>query len=188
MRKRAGTCRLTSMGEEAMRYPRKHVYKIEPGDGRSEPMPPFGGIRFMLSSEEAGGHLSIVEHPVEPKGASMRHTHSKEDEYTFVLEGRIGFQIGDEEFTADPGTLVLKPRGIPHAFWNTTDAPGKVLEIISPGGLEGFFEEMVALRGEGAAPTPERLAPIWDRYGITADPESSRELAARHGLKMPIPQ
>lgn len=171
-----------------MRYPRKHPYKIEPGDGRFEPMPPFGGIRFMLSSEETGGRLSIVEHPVEPKGASMRHTHSKEDEYTFVLEGRIGFQIGDEEFTADPGTLVLKPSGIPHAFWNTTEAPGKVLEIIAPGGLEGFFEEMVALRGEGEAPTPDMIAPIWDRYGIIGDPESSRELAERHGLKMITPR
>jgi hypothetical protein len=117
----------------------------------------------------------------------MRHTHSREDEYTFVLKGRIGFEIGGEEFTADPGTLVLKPRGIPHAFWNTTDAPARVLELVSPAGLEHFFEEMMALGAAGGPPDPAAMAPVQERYGITIDPESSRELAQRHGLRMITP-
>ena len=170
-----------------MAYPRRHPYTITPQDGRLDPIPSFGGVRFMLGSDETGGQLSVVEHPVDPKGASLRHTHSKEDEYTFILEGRIGFQVGDVEFTADPGTLVLKPRGIPHAFWNTTDAPARVLELIAPGGLEHFFEEMSALMALGGPPDPAEMGQIQHRYGISIEPESSRELAQRHGLRMPGP-
>jgi quercetin dioxygenase-like cupin family protein len=170
-----------------MGYPRRHPYKIEPEDGRLGMMPPFGGVRFLVGGDETGDHLAILEHPLEPKGASMRHTHSREDEYTFILEGRIGFEIGGEEFTADPGTLVLKPRGIPHAFWNTTDAPARVLELVVPGGLEHFFEEMMAQRAGGGPPDPAAIAPVQERYGITFAPESSHELAERHGLQMITP-
>ena len=67
------------------------------------------------------------------------HTHRNEDEYSYVLEGRLGVQLGDEVLEAGPGELVFKPRGVPHAFWNAGDEPLRLLELISPAGFENYF-------------------------------------------------
>src|SRR3712207_9448652 len=80
------------------------------------------GIRFMIGGEHTQDNFSLVEHPIKPRAlAAPMHTHRHEDEYTYVLEGEIGFQIGEEVLVAQPGDLVFKPRGVPHAFWNATD-------------------------------------------------------------------
>jgi mannose-6-phosphate isomerase-like protein (cupin superfamily) len=140
------------------------------------------GVRFMLDSATTGGGFSLVEHPLPPRslGAPL-HTHSREDEYSFILEGKIGLQLGDEVLEAGPGDLVLKPRAVPHAFWNAGDEPARLLEIISPGGFEDYFREMAAVLGK-----PELdlgpAAEIWSRYGIEMHFESIPVLVGRYGL------
>src|SRR5215212_6158586 len=80
------------------------------------------GIRFMVDGEETGGQFAIVEHPLEPRAlAAPMHRHTNEDEYSYVLEGRMGAQLGGEVVFADQGTLVFKPRDQWHAFWNAGD-------------------------------------------------------------------
>ena len=54
----------------------------------------------------------------------------------------MGAQLGDDVVFADVGGLVFKPRGQWHTFWNAKDEPCRILEIISPGGLEEFFAEL----------------------------------------------
>lgn len=77
--------------------------------------------------------------PLAPKAlAAPMHRHHREDEYTYVLEGRIGAILGDEEVVAEPGDLTFKPRNQWQTFWNAGDEPASVLEIISPAGLEQF--------------------------------------------------
>ena len=58
-----------------------------------------------------------------------------------MLEGQIGARVGDQELTAGPGCYVLKPRRVPHTFWNPGPGPARVLEIISPAGFERYFEQ-----------------------------------------------
>src|SRR5215212_1219526 len=104
------------------------------------------GIRFMIGGEETQDNFALVEHPIGPRAlAAPMHTHEREDEYTYVLEGEIGFQIGEEVLVARPGDLVFKPRGVPHAFWNAADEPARALEIISPAGFERYFAELAPL-------------------------------------------
>src|SRR3712207_8603362 len=77
------------------------------------------GVRFMIDSATSGGGFALVEHPIAPRAlAAPMHVHQHEDEYSYVLEGRVGVQVGDEVRVAEPGDLVFKPRGIWHAFWN----------------------------------------------------------------------
>ena len=78
------------------------------------------GVRFMLDSATTGGGFSLVEHPLPPRslGAPL-HTHSREDEYSFILEGKIGLQLGDEVLEAGPGDLVFLSSEVPHALKNT---------------------------------------------------------------------
>ena len=103
------------------------------------------GVVFEIEGHETGGAFSVVEHPVEPRTLVVPHVHEREDEYSDVLEGEIGARIGEQELTVGPGAYVLKPRGIPHTFWNPTDRPARLLEIISPAGFEMFFREWAAL-------------------------------------------
>ena len=51
----------------------------------------------------------------------------------------LGSVLGDEEHVAEVGDLVFKPRGEWHTFFNAPDEPARLLELISPGGLEEPF-------------------------------------------------
>jgi mannose-6-phosphate isomerase-like protein (cupin superfamily) len=142
------------------------------------------GVRFMAWAAETGGGFSLVEHPMAPRAlAAPLHRHAHEDEYSYVLEGRMGADLGGEVVYGDPGDLVFKPRGQWHAFWNAGDEPCRILEIISPGGFERYFEELVDLR---ARPTPEAVAEIAARYGLEFDMASVPVLCERHGLRFPV--
>lgn len=141
------------------------------------------GVRYLIRSEDTGGRFALVEHPIAPRTlAAAMHIHEREDEYSFVLEGRVGVQLGDEVLEAGPGDLVYKPRGQWHAFWNATDGPARMLELISPGGFERFFEEMAGVL-ESPPPDEQAIGALMDRYALTMDFTTGADLAARHGLR-----
>ncbi len=99
------------------------------------------GVKFKIAGEETGQAFSIVEHPVQPRTLVPPHLHNGTDEYSYVVEGQFGARIGDEILLAGPGDYILKPRGIPHTFWNPTNKLARIVEIISPAGFEKFFAE-----------------------------------------------
>ena len=99
------------------------------------------GVKFKISGDETNRAFSIVEHPVQPRTLVPPHLHHDTDEYSYVVEGQFGARIGDEILLAGPGEYILKPRGIPHTFWNPTDKVARLVEIISPAGFEKFFAE-----------------------------------------------
>jgi uncharacterized cupin superfamily protein len=139
----------------------------------------------MLDGHETGGRFALVEHPLKPRAlGSPLHTHTQEDEFSFVLEGQVGVQIGELEMVAAPGTLIVKPRGLPHAFWNASDAPARLLELISPAGFEAYFEAMADLFAAGE-PDASRGAAIRERYGLELDLGSIPRLVAQHGVVAP---
>ena len=142
------------------------------------------GVRFMIDGDRAGGGFSMVEHPIDPLSlAAPMHRHSNEDEYSYVLEGRVGVQLGDEVLEAGPGDLVFKPRGQWHAFWNPGDEPARLLEIISPGGFEQYFAEIAPLLPPNREmPDEEKLGEVMARYGLEMDFESTGRLVQEHGL------
>jgi quercetin dioxygenase-like cupin family protein len=141
------------------------------------------GVRFMVDPERGGG-FALVEHPIEPRSlAAPTHTHIHEDEYTYVLEGRIGVQVGDDVAVAGPGELVFKPRGIPHAFWNAGDTRARALEIISPPAFAKYFEEMEPLMNGPEGPDFAAIAELQARYGLSMDFESIEPLIEREGLR-----
>src|SRR3954452_5817345 len=110
------------------------------------------GARFMIDAQKGGG-FSMVEHPMEPRSlAAPLHTHTHEDEYSYVIEGEVGVQIGEAVAVAKPGDLVFKPRGIQHAFWNAGDTPARLLEIISPAPFSKYFVEVEPLMQGATGP------------------------------------
>jgi mannose-6-phosphate isomerase-like protein (cupin superfamily) len=143
------------------------------------------GVRFMIDGEEAGDRFSLVEHPMSPRAlAAPLHRHNREDEYSFVIEGRVGALLGDEVLVGGPGDLIFKPRNQWHTFWNAGDEPARILEIISPAGFERFFNELVDLGGVTQA-DPQTLADLCARYELEMDPESVPGLVERFDLRFP---
>jgi mannose-6-phosphate isomerase-like protein (cupin superfamily) len=136
----------------------------------------------MVWGEESGGGFSLVEHPIPPRTlAAPIHRHAKEDEYSYVLEGRLGALLGDDVVYAEAGDLAFKPRNQWHTFWNAGDTVCRILEIISPAGFEQFFHELHDLGGALKA-DPEALAQLNERHGLDMRPDSVPELLERFGL------
>src|ERR1041385_1852243 len=138
---------------------------LGPTDGKAGPLGSIG-VRFMIDGAEADDRFSLVEHPMGPRAlAAPLHRHNREDEYSFVLEGRMGALLGDDVVEAGPGDLVFKPRDQWHTCWNAGDEPCRILEIISPAGFERFFRQLVDIGGVAQA-NPEVFAELTGRYGL----------------------
>src|SRR3978361_2126066 len=96
---------------------------VGPKDGKAGFLGSIGG-RFMLGGDASDGGFALLEHPMSAHAlAAPLHRHTREDEYSYVLNGRMGALLGDDVLEAGPGELVCKPRGEWHTFWNAGDEP-----------------------------------------------------------------
>ncbi|MDX6589215.1 MAG: hypothetical protein QOI84_489 [Solirubrobacterales bacterium] len=159
---------------------------LGPNDGKAGFLGSIG-VRFMIDGEDAAERFSLVEHPMPPRAlAAPLHRHNREDEYSYVLEGRMGALLGDDVLEAGPGDLVFKPRGEWHTFWNASDEPTRILEIISPAGFERFFRELVDIGGIAQA-DPEAMGELCARYELDIRPDTVPGLLERFDLRMGVP-
>jgi mannose-6-phosphate isomerase-like protein (cupin superfamily) len=145
------------------------------------------GVAWKIPGEATGRRFSVVHHPLAPRAlAAPLHRHTREDEYSYVLEGTLGALLGDEVLTAGPGTWVYKPRDQWHTFWNAGDTPCEIVEIISPAGFEQFFRELAALFAGGDLSDPATMGELCGRYGVDMDPSTVPGLCERFGLTHPL--
>jgi len=125
------------------------------------------GVRYktILSPEQTGGAMSIVD-SLSPAGSGPpRHVHQNEDETFVMITGTCKVWIEGTERIAGPGESVFIPRGTNHTFKVVGDEPSRHLVILTPGGFEGFFAEMAA-----------------GQFRIPEDMPAIEEAAARHNL------
>ena len=157
---------------------------LGPRDGKAGNLGSIG-VRFMIDGADSGGGFSLVEHPMPPRTlAAPLHRHANEDEYSYVVEGRVGAKLGDEVVYGEAGDLIFKPRNQWHTFWNAGDEPARILEIISPAGFEQFFAELAPLAA-GGAPDPEAFGELCARYALDMQPETVPDLCTRFGVWFP---
>jgi mannose-6-phosphate isomerase-like protein (cupin superfamily) len=154
---------------------------VGPQDGKAGFLGSIG-VRFMIDGGETDQGFSLVEHPMSPRAlAAPLHRHKREDEYSYVLEGKVGGLLGDEVVVAEPGDLLFKPRGQWHTFWNAGDEPARILEIIAPAGFEHFFEELDAM-GSAVEADPQQLGELCARHELDMQPDSVPGLLERFDL------
>ncbi|MWA01314.1 cupin domain-containing protein [Actinomadura sp. LD22] len=138
---------------------------LRPGAGRVGDLGAIG-VQFKLFGADTGDQVAIVEHPF-PVGALVPpHRHTREDEFSIVTAGEIGFRSGDEEAVLGEGGYISKPRGELHAMWNAGDMPGRMIEVISPAGFEHFFLDLADLVA-GGPPEPAAIDELAGRYGLS---------------------
>ena len=157
-------------------------YLVEPTGGRVV-MEGQLGVITKIPGTATNRVISVVEHPVAGRLLVPPHVHQNHDEWSYILEGRIGARVGDDEFIAPTGSYILKPRQIPHVFWNPDDRPARILEIITPSGLEEMFEQFGQLGARGEL-TPQTMGETAARYGSTMFMDWVPDLIARYGLTL----
>ncbi len=119
----------------------------------------FSRIRFKVGTRETGGGLFVIEHENLLKGGPPLHLHLYQDEWFYVMEGEVLFQVGSRRTRLGPGESVLGPRRIPHTFSATGVKPGHMLIAYTPAGkMEDFFRAT-------AIPNPPALdAAVFKKY------------------------
>jgi len=157
---------------------------LQPGEGATGDLGSIG-VAFKLWGHQTNGALSIVEHPF-PVGAIVPpHLHTREDEYSIVTEGEIGFRSGDSEVVLGRGGYIIKPRGQVHTMWNAGKVPARMIEVINPAGFEGFFHDLSELISSGP-PAPESVAVTAAKYGLEfGRPQWLPDVISRYGLTPP---
>jgi mannose-6-phosphate isomerase-like protein (cupin superfamily) len=122
---------------------------------------------FHETSRETGGEFVLVETIIRPDGfVAAAHVHPHQSERFEVLEGRVGFRVGDRELVAEPGNVVTVEPGTPHRFWNAGEGEARFVCEVRPAlEFESLIETMFSLAAEGKTnrkgmPNPFRLAVI----------------------------
>jgi quercetin dioxygenase-like cupin family protein len=143
-------------------------FKVVPS-GEGHTLAVAGGrYTIKASGEDTGGAYALIEMFLPPSSGPPPHLHAREEEAFYILEGSLLFQVGADSLTAGPGAYVKAPRGVRHAFKNVGTAPARVLMLVTPAGMEKFFEEIGQPVGETpSAQALEKVKEVAPRYGIT---------------------
>jgi len=142
-------------------------------------------FRWGVGAEQTDGALSLLEVTIPPRTLIKPHAHTREDEFSLVLSGLIGVRTGDDTVEEVPaGSWLIKPRNVPHAMWNVTDQPARILEVVTPGGLEHYFEKIAPILKEHGPEWTAQYDAAAEEYGLEILNDWSNELQARYGITL----
>jgi quercetin dioxygenase-like cupin family protein len=118
----------------------KQVHYVPSRSGKSY-RSPMDEVTFLITGEQTGGAFFMAAVSVVPGGGTPPHIHHREEECFYLQEGTLTIQVGGKTLTASAGDFICLPRGVVHCFENTGNVDAKFLLVVSPAGLETFFEE-----------------------------------------------
>ena len=130
-----------------------------------------GGTTIRITSRQTDGAYCVCEMTTLPGDGVSRHVHDRDDEFYYVLEGAYEFKAGDEQFTAETGSMVMILRDVPHQFRNAGDVPARALMIFRPGGFDELCGEMRQAATAGTLDAKHRHS-ILTKWGVHFDDES----------------
>ncbi|HEX5848366.1 MAG TPA: cupin domain-containing protein [Rubrobacter sp.] len=162
--------------------PDKNPFLIAPDDGVRLPVL---DITHKVTAAASGGSLVVDEWCLAPGQTIPPHTHLREDECSYVLEGELTCYVGGEVVRADAGSYIVKPRRVPHAFHNAGARTVRVMEILTPGwSFEGYFDryEEIASRSTSVGDHETARAELSKGYDITWHDDMVSEVKARFGI------
>jgi quercetin dioxygenase-like cupin family protein len=163
--------------------------RIVVGSGQGEAIAAVFGYDVIrkINGQQTSGAFSVVELVYPPGNFTPPHRHEKTDEVGYILEGELGFMVAEEDFRVSAGSFVVRPKGVPHAIWNVTDRPAKLLDLYTPAGFEAWFQELARLVGGSQPPTMQAIFEAGLRYDSVFMPELAPRLIQKFGLNLEIP-
>lgn len=157
-------------------------YVVGPGEGLHAPLGQLASVH-KTPAHVTDGLIAVVEHTLPPRQlAAPLHRHSREDELSIVLSGRLGALLGEDEIVAEAGSYVYKPRGQWHTLWNAGDVPLHFIELLIPGGVDTYFQQISSMLQAASAPGPEAIQKMAAEYGIEFEFRSVPSLCERFAV------
>jgi quercetin dioxygenase-like cupin family protein len=133
-----------------------------PQGGRTVTYGHGSAAELKLAGEESGGDWAVVEWRVRAGDDPPIHTHTREDETIYVLEGAITAFVGDEQIEVEAGSYAALPKDVPHGLTVHGDE-ARLLVTLAPAGAEYFLVP----RDEGDA-DPARFGLILQDPAVAA--------------------
>jgi quercetin dioxygenase-like cupin family protein len=119
-----------------------------------------------LAGSDTNEAVAVVHLTVPKLSGPPLHRHGREDEWFYVIDGEITWEIDGKRFSGGVGTSAFAPRGTAHAFQNFSDQTAHVLVMVTPAGLERFFEDVTIMNKDLAQPDFERVGKLMQDYGM----------------------
>lgn len=141
------------------------AFVVPAGTGKVWPVVGDQAI-IKIATCQTNGAFTVFEGVIEPLGGPPLHRHRVQDEWWYVLEGEILFEVDGKVLHARPGDTVFAPRGSCHAFMNEGATQARSLVTVIPGGLDIFFEELSALAPGGVPPDQPAMAALFEKYDM----------------------
>lgn len=144
------------------------------------------GAKLKVAPDENDSGIAVVEHTLPPwKLGAPLHRHTHEDEISYVLEGVMAAQEGEEVTRVEAGEFIVKNRDIWHTFWNPGPEQLRFLEIIAPGEFARYFEKIAEIPPDDGSRDEAVINQIEDlgqEYGFESDASTVPDLIDQHGL------
>lgn len=136
-------------------------------------------MTFLTTGEDTEGRFALIEAVGRKGNAPPPHTHRREDEIFYVLEGELAVSVGDRTIQAVPGTMVFLPRNVQHSFTIESEQ-ARMLVLLTPAGFEGWFKELSV---------PATAMTLPPKAEVTReDVQRMLEIAPRYGLEFVSPE
>jgi quercetin dioxygenase-like cupin family protein len=126
-------------------------------------MGPLEYIVFKATGSTTGGAFELLELTVQPGGGPPDHLHRQHDETYYLIDGTLRFRLASDLITGVSGSTIFVPRETEHAFFNGSAAPARMLVVVTPSGLQDFFERLGPL--SFGPPDEGAIADISAEYG-----------------------
>ena len=145
------------------------AFTLGPREGRTPaPLNVVGEETLVkVSPADSDGRLAAFHLVAPPMSGPPRHVHTREDEWFYVLEGELVFEIDGERHTVGPGGSVWLRRGVVHAYQNFAATDARLLIVTTPGEFAEFFVALSAAAPPGGMPAPELFAALDAKHGLT---------------------
>ncbi|WP_316750487.1 cupin domain-containing protein [Streptomyces herbicida] len=122
-------------------------------------------MRVLEDGSNTGHRLGIAESVLAPHTPGPpQHRHARHDEGFYIVCGTVRFTVGQKEYDATAGTLVMVPPGAPHTFANVTGQPAVMLSTFTPDLYVQYFRDLRELFAGGRAPVPQANIRVMSRY------------------------
>jgi len=123
-------------------------------------------VRYLRDGAKAGqtGAFELLVPP--DSNVPPPHSHSLNEEYLYVLEGRLRYSVDGDIKDLGPGESAFTPKGAVHAFSNPFSSPGRALVVLSPDIGAQYFRDIAAVLNAGGPPDRAKIAKIMEGYGL----------------------
>ncbi|MFE7610651.1 cupin domain-containing protein [Streptomyces celluloflavus] len=139
------------------------VSVVGPGDGETIVLGTTR-LRVLEDGSNTGHRIGLAESVLAPHTPGPpQHRHAQHDEGFYVISGMVRFTVGEKDYDATAGTLVMVPPGAPHTFANVTDQPAVMLSTFTPDLYVQYFRDLQDMIAGGQALTPQAHIRVMSR-------------------------